>query len=1189
MKKIYLLITCTLIYCLAFAQTNEPGFLDGTVAIKLKSIDEATIHSAIAAPTDKEILSKEESLEDYPALALRLKNIANVTKLERPAYYSGKAELRKLLRIHFSNFKDIDMIVALLNKLSIVEYAEKIPIYKTSFIPNDTYFSGTNKWYHDLVGSTLAWDITQGRSQVKIAVVDNAVFCGHLDLTTFKQRDVADLDNDATPPKDYNTDAEWSHGTHCAGLATADINNSRGIASLGAGCELIGVKCTPNSATNSNSVYYTYDGVLWACQNGAQVVSMSFGGPTFSQAFQDLINAYPGVVFLAAAGNDNTTTVSYPGAYANIICVGSVDGNDARSSFSNYNPSSGTAWVDIASPGGFTNGGLLSTVYMAGGNNYGKMAGTSMATPFAAGLAGLMLSLKSDLTPTQILNCLISSGKTINQNIGPRINAQAALQCVQALLTGDPIANFFADRTDIIVKDSVIFTDNSVGGGNNITAWQWTFTGGTPSTYTGKTPPLIYYYSTGSYNVALTVTNSKSSKTTTKTAYIKVSPKPYGQWIMENTGFATVSRGIDFISIVNPNVVWALAYDGSAAKKTVQEFTKTINGGTTWTPGTINLADTSLNVANLHAYDANTAWIAVAPGTVAGKKGGVFKTINGGGTWTKQASALYTNAASFTDVIHFWGLDTGVVVGDPINNEFEIYTTINSGATWTAVAAGNIANPLTGEFAYVNGIEVVKNNVWCTTNKGRLLYSSDRGKNWVAYQTPIADFAGAAASGHVSFKNATEGILTDNTGKVWKTTNSGSTWTPVTITGTVFREGLCWVEGTDVIFSTGSASALSGSSYSLDAGVTWVTIDAIQHLYVDFLNTTTGWSGGFNSSATVNGIWKWKNMQNPMAPNFTASNISICAGATVTFTDQTTGTIPTTWTWTFPGGTPGTATTQNPAITYNTAGTYDVTLVTGDGTGTATKTKVGYVTVSVLPSAPGAISGLPDPCVGVVETYFVPGASGVTYNWTLPATWTGTSITSSINATVGSGSGNISVTATNNCGTSTATTFSVTPTTTPAAVAGYNSNVLGDSVAFTSTSTNATTWLWDFGDGGTSTIANPGHKYLSNGNYNVKLIVTNKCGIDSITKAVSITSVGIVSHTAASLKMYPNPASSKLFIELGSGTYKGEIRVMDVTGRVINTSQVDGNHFAIDISGLEAGMYFIEMKNTNELFRFLKE
>ena len=104
-----------------------------------------------------------------------------------------------------------------------------------------------------------------------------------------------------------------------------------------------------------------YAGVQWACENGANVISMSYGNENSSDALQELINAYPEIVFLAAAGNDGSSTQNYPAAYQNVIGVGSVDSNDQRSSFSNYNI--GFPWIDIAAPGGYSYGGLLSTVY----------------------------------------------------------------------------------------------------------------------------------------------------------------------------------------------------------------------------------------------------------------------------------------------------------------------------------------------------------------------------------------------------------------------------------------------------------------------------------------------------------------------------------------------------------------------------------------------------------------------------------------------------------------------------------------------------------------------------------------------------------------------------------------------------------------------------------------------------------
>ncbi|MBL4592621.1 MAG: S8 family serine peptidase, partial [Flavobacteriales bacterium] len=234
MKKIALMLWCIALFNLAFSQTYSPDFLDGRVMFKLKKEVQANPNQLNRI--DKHSFSLEEDLANYPALKKALAGFG-VSKFERPSYYTGKRELMKIYRITFSDFAKIDEIVDKLALLNIIEFAEKEPIYKTSFVPNDTFHSGTNKWYHTLVGSEAAWNISQGSNSIKVAIVDNAVFGNHLDLTTFLQRDVSDNDNDATPPQDYNTDAGWSHGTHCGGLATADINNNRGIASLGGNVE----------------------------------------------------------------------------------------------------------------------------------------------------------------------------------------------------------------------------------------------------------------------------------------------------------------------------------------------------------------------------------------------------------------------------------------------------------------------------------------------------------------------------------------------------------------------------------------------------------------------------------------------------------------------------------------------------------------------------------------------------------------------------------------------------------------------------------------------------------------------------------------------------------------------------------------------------------------------------------------
>ena len=840
MKKVFiLLLSCNFL----FTQTINNDFLDGTIIFKLKEFIENDDNNL---DTSSDKIGLKVDMNDYPILKEIFKDV-NVISFERPSYFSGKRELQKIYRVTFSDFDKIDFILNELSKLEILEYAEKEPIYKSTFIPDDTYHNGTNKWYHTLVNSESAWDISMGSQSIKIAVIDNGAPSDHLDLNVFKQRDVSDNDDDATPPQTYNQSSSWSHGTHCAGLATAEINNATGIASLGGNTELIIVKATGDNQ-NPSSIYNSYAGVQWACENGANVISMSYGSENSSNALQELINAYPEIVFLAAAGNDGSSTQNYPAAYQNVIGVGSVDSNDQRSSFSNYNI--GFPWVDIAAPGGYSYGGLLSTVYTQNLNGYARFGGTSMATPFAAGLVGLMLSVNPSLSPSQIQGCLINSGVEINQNIGPRIDAYQALLCVLPE-DNNPIPAFTASPQVTYENQSVTFSNNSI----NSNTWLWTFEGGNPETYEGQNPPEIFYSEVGEYSVSLTVSNNSGSETLTKENYIRVYFEPSGEWILQDTTFGIQSTGINYISIADENVVWATAFDGSGSGENIQQFTKTTDGGNSWDSYNIDIGNLNLGISMIHAFDEQTAWLVAYP-RGANQTGGIFKTDDGGLNWFRQNSANYDTSSSFANVVYFWDENVGFAQGDPINGEFELYVTENGGDNWTQVPGNNIPNPLGGEYGYTRQIEVVGNNVWFTTNKGRIYKSSDKGNNWDVFQSPITDFGSAEVNGDISFGDAQNGILIDNSVNVYRTENGGETWFEITTSGPVYTSGLCYIEGTNTVFSTGN-----GSSFSLDGGYSWTPIDNAVHLFVDFLNEELGWSGAWTQvvgASSSGGIWKWE-------------------------------------------------------------------------------------------------------------------------------------------------------------------------------------------------------------------------------------------------------------------------------------------------------------------------------------------
>ncbi len=349
-------------------------------------------------------------------------------------------------------------------------------------------------------------------------------------------------------------------------------------------------------------------------------------------------------------------------------------------------------------------------------------------------------------------------------------------------------------------------------------------------------------------------------------------------WTEKSTAFTTASRGLSQITIADSNTAWARAYDGSGGGDTSaeREFTKTTDGGQTWTTGLVDLgiANSGLSFSDFFALDANTAW-AVMYGTTIFNRGGIFKTSDGGTTWTKQSTAQYTNGASFPNVVYFWDANNGFCQGDPVGGYYELYTTTNGGVNWTRVPSVGIPSPLSGEYGYVGQIEVLNNRMWWTTNKGRIFISDDQGLTFTAHQSPIPDFGGAApdaprnpglGSGNISFFNENEGLLINQAGAVWKTNDGGQNWISVTTNGNIFPNSFACIEGSTAVISCNITSNNSGSSYSLDSGVTWIDIDTLQHGGVKAKDGLI-LSGGFNTDATTGGIYKYTGMQLPLTTN----------------------------------------------------------------------------------------------------------------------------------------------------------------------------------------------------------------------------------------------------------------------------------------------------------------------------------
>ncbi|MDB5099701.1 MAG: peptidase [Cyanobacteria bacterium RYN_339] len=293
-----------------------------------------------------------------------------------------------------------------------IEFVE--PDYRLHTFATPTDPSYAQQWDMAKIQLGPALDLTPGAASIIVASVDSGVDYTHPELAgqVIKGYDYAN--NDADPIDDNG------HGTHTAGTMAAATNNGQGVAGVAGGCKVLAVKVM--DSTGSGNTSGIISGITYATSHGAKVINLSLGGPQASQALhtaiQQAVNA--GVVVVAAAGNDGSTTSNYPAAYPEVISVGATDKNDARATFSTYGST-----LAIAAPGT----SILSTYK---GGLYKSLDGTSMASPHVAGVAALVRSLHPDWTVAQVRTALVNSGDPCTGFTGSpgvkRLNALKALQ-----------------------------------------------------------------------------------------------------------------------------------------------------------------------------------------------------------------------------------------------------------------------------------------------------------------------------------------------------------------------------------------------------------------------------------------------------------------------------------------------------------------------------------------------------------------------------------------------------------------------------------------------------------------------------------------------------------------------------------------------------------------------------------------